>query len=416
MKSSHLGNPVAALLPAVSKTVVAQNLRPSILVLTLGFSVAIALQPFGLNSVSAHPPKLGAVAMTHPAHPVATPKVKPVPQHNTPAPQHNTPPVVHPKPPAAPTNVSGKPIAPPVKTGGTNGEAPIKAPKMAGQVAPLKPIGGPLPPKVHPTTHPGGLPTSPGGVSTPRGGPIVATMMRIGWKELDRHRDRCWHGCRRPPTTDSGTGNTFSATNTYSPTIENSGNTNTDNSKPIPKTDDGVTRSAPKQESKDGKGDQTEQANGADKKDRAQEEGQDLFDNARASFKQGDYDKALEQVGAAIENHPNVASLHEFKALCYFAQRKYKEAAPALYAVISAGPGWDMDTVKSFYPNQDTYLKQLDALKSFVEQEPNQAYGHFVLAYHYLTRGSTMLAKKQLQEVRRLQPDDKLSEAILKVL
>jgi tetratricopeptide (TPR) repeat protein len=232
------------------------------------------------------------------------------------------------------------------------------------------------------------------------------------------HHEHHWHHWH-PPTTDYGTGNTFSATNTYSPTIENSGNTNTEYSKPLPKTDEGVTKSAPKQASRDGQGGPVEQANGTDKNDKkvgAGDEAQDLFDSARASFKQGDYDKALEQVGAAIENQPSVASLHEFRALCYFAQRKYKEAAPVLYSVVAAGSGWDMDTIKSFYPNQDTYLKHLDALKSFVEQQPDQGYGHFVLAYHYLTRGSTMLAKKQLQEVVRTQPDDKLSAALLKVL
>jgi tetratricopeptide (TPR) repeat protein len=245
-------------------------------------------------------------------------------------------------------------------------------------------------------------------------------MPQIGI-EHEHHHHECWHHWHHwhPPTTDFGSGNTFSATNTYSPTIENSGNTKTEVTKSTPKTDDAATTSAPKQVSKEGMGDPTAQANGADKNDKkdvARGEGQDLFDNALASFKQGNYDKALEQVGAAIENQPNVASLHEFKALCYFAQRRYKEAAPVLYAVVSSGPGWDMDTIKSFYPNQDTYVKQLDALKSFVEQQPDLGYGHFVLAYHYLTRGSTMLAKKQLQEAVRIQPDDKLSTALLKVL
>jgi hypothetical protein len=48
--------------------------------------------------------------------------------------------------------------------------------------------------------------------------------------------------------------------------------------------------------------------------------------------------------------------------------------------------------------------------------QSDKACGHFVLAYHYLPRGSTMLAKKQLHEAVRTQPDDKLSAALLKIL
>jgi hypothetical protein len=371
--------------------------------LTLAFGLTGAQLFFGLNKVFALPPLMSHAAMPQPSHPVATPKIQPMPQHNTP-----------PETPPAPSVGGPSHPIPTAPTTTPKGAADNKNVLASGSKPKPKPPPIPMPAV---TTRPGGMPGNPGGVSTPRGGPIVATMPQIGMKELEHHHHH-WHHWHHP-TTDYGTGNTFSATNTYSPTIENSGNTNTENAKPTSKTDDGVTNISPKQVSKDEKSDPTEQAKGTDKndnKDGGLDEAQDLFAGARASFKQGDYDKALEQVGAAIENQPNVASLHEFKALCYFAQRKYKEAAPVLYAVISAGPGWDMDTIKSFFPNQDAYLKQLDALKSFVEQQPDQAYGHFVLAYHYLTRGSTMLAKKQLQEAVRIQPDDKLSAALLKVL
>ena len=141
-----------------------------------------------------------------------------------------------------------------------------------------------------------------------------------------------------------------------------------------------------------------------------------MFDQARASFKDGDFDKALEQVNAAIEKRPSDATLHEFKALCLFAQGKFEEAAPVLYAVISAGPGWDAETLSSFYADYDTYQKQFKALRDFVAKEPDTGFGHFVLAYHYLVQGQKTAAVKELREVTRTQPGDKLSAELVKVL
>ncbi len=42
---------------------------------------------------------------------------------------------------------------------------------------------------------------------------------------------------------------------------------------------------------------------------------------------------------------PNDAALHEFRALVLFALQRYDDAAAALYAVLTAGPGWDWATL-----------------------------------------------------------------------
>jgi hypothetical protein len=375
--------------------------------LTLTFGLAGAVLVLGSNKLPAHPPSLGHVAVAHPAHPstpVHAAPAHPVHPAATPKGEH----MAQGKPTTATQKGGSKPVGPPVQAGHKAGDLAGHKPVVEHPPLPVKP----------PSTRPGGMPGNPGGASSKPGGSIVQREPQIGrikeWEHHRRHWDH-WH----PPTTDYGSGNTFSATNTYSPTIENSGNTNTETVKTVAPSDSETPKSPSKTVAKDRKNDDSEATNGKennDNNDSVLDEADELFKSARAAFKQGDYDKAVEQVSAAIEKRPNTAALHEFKALCYFAQRKYKEAAPLLYAVISSGPGWDVDTLKKFYPNQDTYVRHLEALKSFVGQEPDKAYGHFVLAYHYLTRGSTMLAKKQLQEVVRTQPDDKLSAAMLKVL
>src|SRR5262249_39843071 len=108
------------------------------------------------------------------------------------------------------------------------------------------------------------------------------------------------------------------------------------------------------------------------------------FDEARASFKGGDYAKAQELVEKGIALLPSDATLHEFRALTLFGQKKYKEAAAGIYAVLAAGPGWNWATMSKLYANPDIYTKQLRALEAYTKDHSKEADLRFLLAYHYL--------------------------------
>ena len=99
-----------------------------------------------------------------------------------------------------------------------------------------------------------------------------------------------------------------------------------------------------------------------------------------------------------------------------FAQKKYKEAAATLYAVLSAGPGWDRKTLGGLYPDWDTYTAQLSDLENYVKAHPDDGSGHFLLAYHHLVHGNKDQAVAQLKDVVRLVPKDQLSARLLKAL
>jgi hypothetical protein len=113
---------------------------------------------------------------------------------------------------------------------------------------------------------------------------------------------------------------------------------------------------------------------------------------------------------------PSDATLHEFRGLTLFAQQKYKDAAAAMYAVLAAGPGWNWETMRALYARADTYTKQLRALEAYTGEHPDEAYAHFLQAYHYLVLGSKDAAVNQLKEAAQLQPEDKLSAALVKAL
>jgi tetratricopeptide (TPR) repeat protein len=140
----------------------------------------------------------------------------------------------------------------------------------------------------------------------------------------------------------------------------------------------------------------------------------DLFSVARNAFKQRKYEDALAFSEAAIQATPTDAVLHEFRALCLLALGRYDEAAQVLYTVLAAGPGWDWQTMRSFYGDPGAYAKHLWALEVYVKRHPGSAPANFVLAYHYLCLGELQAAATRLQVVAALKPDDTVSAALLK--
>ena len=141
-----------------------------------------------------------------------------------------------------------------------------------------------------------------------------------------------------------------------------------------------------------------------------------IFDQAREAFKNGDFKEALALVDKSIEQLPTDATLHEFRALCLFAIKEYKQAAATLYAVLAAGPGWDWDTMRSLYPGVATYTEQLRALEAYQRANPKSPEANFVLGYHYLVMGHLDVAIKKFENVVKLLPDSELSAELLNAL
>lgn len=137
------------------------------------------------------------------------------------------------------------------------------------------------------------------------------------------------------------------------------------------------------------------------------------FEAARQQFASEDYKAALDSVNAAIALTPDDPVLHEFRALVQFATGNYKEAAAGIYAVLSTGPGWDWTTLASLYSNIDLFTRQLRALESYCKSHPDEADAAFLLAYEYMTMGSTDGAIAELKQVVKINPKDTLSAQLL---
>lgn len=148
----------------------------------------------------------------------------------------------------------------------------------------------------------------------------------------------------------------------------------------------------------------------------AQTQAMASFDKARTLFARGDYQLALAETNRAVALVPNDTLMHEFRALCLFATKDYQQAAAAVYAVLSIGPGWDWTTVSGLYPNADAYTQQLRALEGYCNDNPQAPHARFLLAYHYLLEGHDAEAATELEAVIELQPKDQLAAQLLKGL
>jgi tetratricopeptide (TPR) repeat protein len=142
---------------------------------------------------------------------------------------------------------------------------------------------------------------------------------------------------------------------------------------------------------------------------------EDTFTKARMAFAGGNYKDALTLCNETLKTMPNDAAVHEFRALTQFALKNYHDAAAGVYAVLSAGPGWDWTTLSSLYGNPNDYTTQLRELEAYVRQNLQSSDGHFLLAYHYLTAGHADAANRQLKEVDKLTPNDKLVAQLLQI-
>jgi tetratricopeptide (TPR) repeat protein len=139
----------------------------------------------------------------------------------------------------------------------------------------------------------------------------------------------------------------------------------------------------------------------------------DTFDQARAAFYQGDYNKALTLTDQSLVKLPHDAVIHEFRALVLFALKRYTEAAAVINAVLAVGPGWDAKTLTGLYPDIDTYTAQLRALEAARNSSPKSPDIRFLLGYHYLTLGYANEALAEFRRALELQPNDTVAASLV---
>jgi tetratricopeptide (TPR) repeat protein len=140
------------------------------------------------------------------------------------------------------------------------------------------------------------------------------------------------------------------------------------------------------------------------------------FELARQAFRGRDYDRALHFVDRAIEQLPGEADLFQMRSLILFAQGEYPLSAEAAYTALSAGPGWNWNTLYRIYGDAERYTQHLRSLEAATKANPDSAAHHFLLAYHCLMLNQVEAGRKNLHRVLELQPDEPLTKSLLEIL
>ena len=141
-----------------------------------------------------------------------------------------------------------------------------------------------------------------------------------------------------------------------------------------------------------------------------------ILDDAIAAFKQNDYDAALDLVNKGLVQCPDDSVMHEFRALALFAKADYQQAASTIHSVLAVGPGWNWTTLSSLYPGVSIYTTQLRSLEAFTKANPQDGAARFLLAYHYMADGYPDAAERQLRQVVKLVPNDRVAADVLRMV
>ncbi|WP_339910336.1 tetratricopeptide repeat protein [Symmachiella dynata] len=137
------------------------------------------------------------------------------------------------------------------------------------------------------------------------------------------------------------------------------------------------------------------------------------FAEAREAFYAGDLKTAMDKIELAIKEMPSNSDLHQFRSLVLFSMKQYGQAAASAHVALTAGPGWNWDTLKSLYPSADIYTARLRALEEARDQNKQDPAIRFLLAYHYLMLNHIESAAKELTQVVALEPRDELAAKML---
>jgi hypothetical protein len=140
------------------------------------------------------------------------------------------------------------------------------------------------------------------------------------------------------------------------------------------------------------------------------------FELARRAFRDRDYGSALATIERAIEQMPGEPDLYQFRSLVLFAQGEYVASAAAAYTALSAGPGWNWNTLYAYYGDAELYTRDLRALETATKANPDSAEHHFLLGYHCLMLNQVEPGRKRLQRVLELRPDEPVSKNLLAIL
>ena len=146
------------------------------------------------------------------------------------------------------------------------------------------------------------------------------------------------------------------------------------------------------------------------------EAAKELADQGKASFKKGDYAKAMYSFRHAVVDNPQDPKLLLLLAQSLFANGKFDEAAGATQAALHQLPKEEWGSViahyRQLYGRAEDYTAQLRVLEKAVNDKPEDPALRFLSGYHFAYLGFHKQAIDQLDRGLKLVPGDEMAKAL----
>ena len=135
-------------------------------------------------------------------------------------------------------------------------------------------------------------------------------------------------------------------------------------------------------------------------------------DAIEAAYRQGDYQLALQRAEKADQLVPGDPEIQQLHALALFALGRYPEAGLTVRDVLTDGVIWTWPALRRLHPDDEAYLNLYRRLQT-AATSPVSADTLILLAYHDLVLGRLDAARKSLQKVVELQPDNSFARTVI---
>jgi hypothetical protein len=143
---------------------------------------------------------------------------------------------------------------------------------------------------------------------------------------------------------------------------------------------------------------------------------QDYLSLAETAFRAGDYAEAARLANHAVVDTPRNGRLFLLVSQALFATGDYQGATAALYqATALLEPkdwGYVVQNFRNYYRNDD-YVRQMEGLTKFIEDNPEATYARTLRGYHFGFLGYKDAARHDLAKAVELEKRDELASQLL---
>ena len=138
------------------------------------------------------------------------------------------------------------------------------------------------------------------------------------------------------------------------------------------------------------------------------------INQALEAFRLGNNHQAIVLADQLIVTMPNQSDLLQFRSLIHLRSSDWTKAAADLYTSVQQGAIWSMEKMGGVYGDVDRYKNDLQVLRLLAESRPDDLATQFVFAYHTLVGRELDAARKSLQRMLTIKPNDPVAEALLR--